>query len=477
MTVTQTTTDTGATPAAPAKPSIKPWIYWAISIVIPLLVYLAIPVGNGITEEARKFIAFTLWALLAWALSIMPVYVAGVALTLLYILSGTAAPATVFEPWTGMVVWLTLGGLTLSVIFEKTGLLARIAYWFIAASGGSYRGIIIGLALSGIVVGLLVPNMTGRVALYAALTYGIIRALDITANTKEAAGIMFGGFIAATASAWLYLSASENLQLINSYLITAGGGVSWIQFFIASFVPALVFGAVLTLATLFLFKGDLHIENGKEFFQGKYREMGKLAPREIKFLIVLVALVLAMVFTTIAPGWLFMTAVVICFLPGVNVATGDDLKHVNYMMVFFVAATMSIGSVAAAVGLPKLVTEALLPLLSGASNYSFILMLFGFGVVADLLMTPLAGITSFVPTLIELANSLGLSANGAAFGFVWGIEQLIFPYEWALFLILFSYDQFDMRKAILWCTTRLVIAFIVLAAILLPFWMLTGFVA
>lgn len=472
------TTETAPAPAfAPLPPTtVKHWVYWAISLVLPVALYLGLPTGGGLTEEARKFLALTLWALLAWAFDIMPVYISGVALTLAYILTGTATPAVVFEPWTGMVVWLTLGGLTLSVIFERTGLLLRIAYWFIAASGGSYRGVVIGLSLSGIVVGLLVPNMTGRVALYAALTYGIIRALDIKPNTKEAAGIMFGGFIAATASAWFYLSASENLQLINSYLINAGGGVTWLEFFLATFVPALIFMALLTLATVFMFKGDLAIENGREYFRGKYQAMGKLGSREIKFLVILTALVLAMIFTKIAPGWLFMTAVVLCFLPGVNVASGADLKGVNYMMVFFVAATMSIGSVAAAVGLPKLVTGAMLPMLTGADTYSFTLLIFGFGVVVNFLMTPLAGMTAFVPTLIELAQSLGLSPNAAAFGFVWGVEQIVLPYEWALFLILFSYDQFDIKKAALWSTARMILAFAVLAVAILPFWMLTGFV-
>lgn len=465
-------------PAPPAPPIVTtPWIAWAVSILVPVVVYLVLPADGVLSEEARRYIALTLWALLAWALNTMPIYVAGVALTLLYILTSTAAPEVVFEPWTGMVVWLTLGGLTLSVIFEKTGLLSRIAYWFIAQAGGSYRGIVIGLVLSGIPVGLLVPNMTGRVALYAALTFGIIQAVDVKPNSKVAAGIMFGGFTAATASAWFYLSASENLQLINSYLQDHGQAVSWTEFFLSNFLPALLFMAALTAVTLLLFPGELDSVNGKQYFRSKFREMGRLGVREIKFLVVLVLLVVAMVFSGIAPGWLFMAAVVVCFLPGIEVSTAEDLKNVNYMMVVFVAATMSIGSVAADVGLPEVVTEALLPMMSGTNNYTFVLLIFVFAVIANLLMTPLAGMATFVPSLIVLADSLGISTNAAAFGFVWGVEQLILPYEWALFLILFSFGMFDMKKAILWSAARMALAFIFLAAVLMPFWMLTGFVS
>ena len=84
------------------------------------------------------------------------------------------------------------------------------------------EGIVTGLVLSGIVIGLLVPNMTGRVALYCALCYGIYMALKIPNNSNTGAGIMFAGFVAAIAPSWLYLSASENLQLVNSYLKETG---------------------------------------------------------------------------------------------------------------------------------------------------------------------------------------------------------------------------------------------------------------
>lgn len=46
---------------------------------------------------------------------------------------------------------------------------------------------------------------------------------------------MFAGFVAAIAPAWLYLSASENLQLVNSYLKETGHAVSWMDYFISNF--------------------------------------------------------------------------------------------------------------------------------------------------------------------------------------------------------------------------------------------------
>ena len=114
-------------------------------------------------------------------------------------------------------------------------------------------------------------------------------------------------------------------------------------------------------------------------------------------------------------------------------------------MVFFVAATMAIGSMSNAVGVAGLVSELMMPILQNVGNFGLILFAWLTGVITDMMMTPLAGMAAFSPLFIDIAAKLGLSVVGTTFSFVWGVEQLFFPYEWALFLILFSYDVFDVN--------------------------------
>lgn len=454
----------------------KTIISWAIAIGIPVILYFAIPDVEAVSLEMRKFLVITAWAILTWAMNLMPVYISGLLLTMLGILWGVAPATVVLGPWTGAVVWLSLGGLTLSVIFEKCGLMERIAYFFIVKSGGSYKGIVTGIVLSGVIVAVLVPNMTGRVALYCALCYGIYTALKIPNNSNTGSGIMFAGFTAAIAPAWLYLSASENLQLVNSYLQEQGIGISWVQYFISNFPVMLLWTIVLLVATLFLFKQDAPID-GKDYFVQKQKELGPLTTKEIKFLIILAALLLAIVFSGIDAGWLFTLAVIACFIPGIDVADIKDMSKVNFPMVFFVAATMSIGNMSNEVGVAELVSELMLPILQNVGNFGLFVFSWLTGVVVDLMMTPLAGMAAFSPLFIEIADKLGLSLVGVTYSFVWGVEQLFFPYEWALFLILFSYNVFDMKKAIKWCTTRTILSLLFLVALIYPYWMLTGFLA
>ena len=200
-----------------------------------------------------------------------------------------------------------------------------------------------------------------------------------------------------------------------------------------------------------------------------------MSKKEIKFLVILILLVIAMVFSGIDAGWLFILAVIACFLPGVDVADIEDMKQVNFPMVFFVAATMAIGSMSNAVGVAGLVSELMMPILQNVGNFGLILFAWLTGVITDMMMTPLAGMAAFSPLFIDIAAKLGLSVVGTTFSFVWGVEQLFFPYEWALFLILFSYDVFDMKKAMKFCTVRTILSIIFLAVLIYPYWMMTGF--
>lgn len=453
---------------------IKFYLKWALVLVLPLIVYFIIPANSIFTVEMRMFIAITLGAVLLWAMNLMPVYISGLLLTMLFILLKVAPQDVVLAPWTGSVVWLTLGGLTISMIFEKSGLMERIASYFIAKVGGTYKGIVIGLVLSGIVVGLLVPNMTGRVALYSALSYGIYNTLNLKNNSNTAAGIMFAGFVAAIAPAWMYLSASENLQLINSYLRNSGNHVTWLEYFKSNGIIMLLWTLVLLTMILIFYKEDDKIEK-TDYFDKKVEEMGKMSTREKKFIWILILLVTSIIFVDIDAGWLFILAVIACFLPGIEIVTMDDIKSVNYSMVFFVAATMSIGSVSNSVGVVEAISELLIPLMSGIGDFGIMVFSWILGVIADLMMTPLAGMAAFVPVLIEVASELGLSPIGTSFAFTWGVEQLFFPYEWALFLILFGYNVFDMKKAIKFGTLRTILSFIFLIAIIIPVWIWTGF--
>ncbi|WP_343250257.1 SLC13 family permease [Diplocloster hominis] len=447
---------------------------WVISLGVPLLIFLLVPTTEVVTLQMKGFMAITLWAILVWVMDLIQVYIAGILLNLFYILFGIAGADVVFSPWTGSIIWLILGGLIIAVVFDKSGLMKRMAYFCIRKTGGSYKGIVIGMAVAGIIAALLVPNITGRVTIFCAISFGICKAMDLKPGTKTGIGIMFAGFNAGIGPRWVWMSGDDNIMIIAQHLKNAGIEVTWMQHLISNALPALLWLVVSTGLILILFKQDVQFSS-KDHLEKEAKSLGTMQLREKKMLVIIALVLLGMLFTKIDPGWLFMLGAAACFLPGIHISPIEDLQATNFPIIIFTASCMAIGSVSNAVGFSSMIGDMTLPLLGGANNFGMILVAYAFGVIFNMFMTPMAATAALVPSIIEIAGKLGLSAVGASYGFVWGVQQLFFPYEWVLFLILFSYGMFDNKTTLKWGSIRFVLATVFLCIIIIPFWMLTGF--
>ena len=82
------------TAAASLGGNTKLLIQWLIAIGVPVLIYFGIPQTAAVSLEMRKFFTITIWAILTWAMNLMPGYVAGLLLTMLGIL-WNVAPSSV----------------------------------------------------------------------------------------------------------------------------------------------------------------------------------------------------------------------------------------------------------------------------------------------------------------------------------------------------------------------------------------------
>ncbi len=448
---------------------------WLIVIGVPTLVFLLIPQNDTITYEIRMYVAITAFTILAWIFNVLPPVITGLVMSLLYIFLKVSGGGTVFSSWTNQIVWLCVGGVIIALAFEKTGLMKRIAYYIIYKTGCSYRGIITGLIGSGIILAFILPNITARVTMYAALAFGICKALDIKANTKTGTGIMMAGFLGAIASRAMVLSGWDNLVM--SYgLIEGFTPPSYIRFLLCNIVPTLIWCALMCVMVLVLFKQDVAFE-GKEYFSKEVANAKKMSETEWKFLAILVAVVLFLFFSDFAIGWLFLAAACLCFFPGINILKNEDIKEINFSIIIFIASAMTIGNVASELDLGTLVGNVFVSMLQNMeiSNLVMMMIVWLFGVVMNLLMTPVAALSAFSVPIASVASQLGLSVTGVLYSFIWGVEQFIFPYEWALFLIVFGYGMFSNKDTLKFGLVRMILSFLFMVTIIVPVWSLVGF--
>lgn len=449
-------------------------IKWLVTILIPVILLFAIPITEAITQPIKMFIVVTMFGILAWMFELLPAFVTGLVMTILYILTNASDGTTAFMSWTNQIVWLCMSGLLVGAAFERTGLMRRISFSIIKLTGCSYKGVITGLFLSGIPMCILLPNLSARVTLYAFLAVGICQALELKPCSKAAAGIMLAGANAALAARYIIPASNDDSFLA----MTVTNNVMPMKDYIMRISPlSLVMTALMLFLVLKLFKPEQEI-NSSEYINGELEKMGKLQGKELKFL-ALTLIVVVLMFTNKVPlAWLFVLLACICFFPGIDILEADDMKKVNFPMIIFVATALTIGNVAGALGIGGLVAQAFQNLVAGKalSPFVFYPVMWLFGVLFNFVMTPVAATAAFSVPLASLAPAVGMNVHATLFSFTMGVEQLIFTYEWAPILFIFSFGMFTSRQFMKYGAVRMAISLVFLLVIVLPYWMIVGMI-
>lgn len=83
---------------------------------------------------------------------------------------------------------------------------------------------------------------------------------------------------------------------------------------------------------------------------------------------------------------------------------------------------MSIGTVASRVGAGAFLTNAIPPSLQSAGFWSFLAIVYVFGVLVNFLLTPLAAMSAISPVLSQISLDLGVSPMSTTFSFSIGLD-------------------------------------------------------
>ena len=459
-------------PDAIRKTNPKTLIMWICVIAAPIIVML-IPTQGVFTPQLRTFSAITLTAILLFAFNILPNFVVAVALPVSYMLLNVAEPNIAFAAWFSNIPWMFMGGFLLANVLERIGLLNRVAFWSIIKTGGTYSGILWGLALAGIILNLIAPGKA--YVPMAALSFGICKALNFE-KSRESAGIMMGGFFASWfPTFFLYNPTFAIMPSLGKEV--APVQITWLQYFINN-IPFVLWLAVCIFMVIKLCKPKKQIDI-KDYAIQEYSKLGKVSLEEKKSIIV-VSLLFIFMFTSdlhgIDVGWGFALIPLLFFIPGINVGKPVDISKINFTMAIFTTACLSIGHVANSLGIGQIIANAVLPLLQGKSVFFVIGAVWLVCVVAKIFLTPLATYATLTVPLTQIALSLGISPLVIYYTMNLSTTEILFPYQWALVLIFMGYNLTSGKDFTRIWGTKMVLSFVFVLAIAVPYWMLIGLI-
>jgi solute carrier family 13 (sodium-dependent dicarboxylate transporter), member 2/3/5 len=424
---------------------------------LKLIPTLAIPIAFWflplqLNPRAQHAIAIALFMIFGWAAEVMDHGLTGLIGCYLFWALGVVRFDVAFSGFADDTPWFLMGAILFGTMAAKSGLARRLAYMVSIRVGATYSRLLLALILSDFLLTFLVPSGMARITIMAAIAIGLIEefGLGIGSNVGR------GTFLIITYTATVF----DKSIIAGAAAITGRGimesighaNVLWSRWLLAYLPSDIVTILVAWRLTLWLYPPETaSLPGGIEFLQSELRKAGRWSPMEKKTLalaLAAIALWATDFLHHLSPSMIGLGIGLLSVLPLVGVLQIDDLKRINFLQLFFVAAAVSMGKVLSATKgldvLTNIVFGWMQPLLS--HNFLSILALYWGGFVYHIfLASEISMLGTSMPLLMNFASAHGLSTLKLGMIWVFASGGKIFVYQSGVLIIGYSYGYFRAK--------------------------------
>lgn len=449
-----------------------------VCVIVPLLFWLS---PLPIDAAAKHALAITLFMVLAWITEVIDHAIAGLIGCFLFWALGIVHFDVAFSGFANDTTWFLFGATLMGAMASKSGLAKRLAYQVMLFIGTTYPRILLGLIVTDFLLTLIVPSGIARIVIMAAVALGLVEALKFPVGSNGGCGI----FLIITYTAALF----DKMIIAGASSITARGliervgevDVQWSQWFIA-FLPCHILTVLAAWwLTLWLFPPEkTELAGGKTYLQEELRKLGPLSMSELKVAILLgVATLLWMTdfLHHISSAKIGLGVGLAALLPFLGILRAEDLKKVNLLPVFFVAAALGMAKVLSVTKSLDLLTNAafywISPLMTGDFTSTIVLYWSAF-VYHILLSSDIAMLATSMPLLMTFAKTHGLGPLSLGMVWVFGSAGKIFVYQSAVLIVGYSFGYFKPRDLLRLGILLTLVEFVAILLIVPFYWPLIG---
>lgn len=446
-------------------------IQWAVSILLPLSMFL-LPIPTSL----KLFFAITLWGIFTVAFNTMHQLVPSLLMPALYVLTGLADASVVYGPWASTTISLAISSLIMANCLAECGLLKRVAYWMLQKCGGKFTRVCWSIFFVATVLSIVT---FGNIAfVIAALVASLIRVLGIE-KTNEGHALMLGTMYACFTTLW-YVYNPTSVPIVAAASAPALGeiiNVTWLDFAYANW-PIIIFSILLEWIFLKMYRVSKSTINlDPNYFKEQLAKMGKMTKRE-KWGVVLLAIIVIYILTSpihkLDTSFGFILFAIFALFPGIEVAKPESLKNVDWSIAFFIAAFLAIGAVATVLNINSYFVEfagSVVNQLGTGSTMGFIMLL---GTLANLLLTPIAILTTLGAPMAQLAVTFGFDPMASFFTLIFTEWLIVLPYESFPTLIWFAFGVMTMKDFFKASIVRILTFFAFFFLAIMPWWHFIG---
>ncbi|HEY7334592.1 MAG TPA: SLC13 family permease [Bryobacteraceae bacterium] len=427
----------------------RPPLKAAVAIAVPVVFwFLPLNLDSG----AHHAIAISLFMILAWATEIMDHGITGLLGCYLFWALGVVRFDVAFSGFADDTPWFLLGAILMGIMADKSGLARRLAYAVTARVGAGYSRLLLALILSDFLLTFLVPSGMARVTIMAAVAVGWIQAFGLGVGSNIGRGMFL--ILTYTAGVFDKTIIAGAASITGRGIIESVGHaqVLWSRWLLAYLPSDIATILVAWRVTLWLYPPEnASLPGGAEFLRAELRKSGPWSAMEKKALglmLLAVALWSTDFLHHISSATIGLGIGLAAVLPFMGILGAEDVKKVNFLQLFFVAAAVGMGKVLSATKglevLTKIVFAWLEPLLS--HTHLSILALYWTGFVYHIfLANEISMLGTSTPLLMQFALSHDL--NPLKLGMLWVFASggKIFVYQSGVLVIGYAYGYFRAK--------------------------------
>jgi len=441
--------ETQAPPARGLSPASRNLLKLIPTLAVPIALWF-LPLQ--LNPKAQHAIAITVFMILAWATELMDHGLTGLIGCYLFWALGVARFDVAFSGFADDTPWFLMGAILFGTMAAKSGLARRLAYMVTIRVGTSYSRLLLALILSDFLLTFLVPSGMARVTIMAAVAIGLIEAFGLGVGSNVGRGM----FLILTYTAGVF----DKSIIAGAAAITGRGiienightEVLWSRWLLAYLPSDIVTILVAWRLTLWMFPPEnASLPGGIQFLKEELRKAGPWTKVEKKVLALMLA---AIAFWAtdflhhISPSMIGLGIGLLAVLPMMHILEIEDLRKLNFLQIFFVAAAVSMGKVLSATKgldvLTNVVFSWLQPLLSHKVLSIFVLYWTGF-VYHIFLASEISMLGTSTPLLMQFASTHGLSTLKLGMIWVFSCGGKIFVYQSAVLIIGYAYGYFRSK--------------------------------
>jgi anion transporter len=439
-----------AHPAARASPfATATWWKAVFVLAVPSALWF---LPFNLEARAQHAIAISVFMILAWATEILDHGLTGLIGCYLFWALRIVKFDVAFSGFADDTPWFLLGAILFGTMAAKSGLAKRLAYLVTIRVGTSYSRLLLALILTDFLMTFLVPSGMARVTIMATVALGLMGAFGLGPGSNVGRGM----FLILTYTAGVFdKSIIAGAAAITGRGIIEGVGhaeVLWSQWLVAYLPSDIVTILVAWRLTLWLYPPEVaSLPGGIQHLKDELRKAGLWSPMEKKSLALML---LAITFWAtdflhhIPSSMIGLGIGLVGALPALGVLAIEDVKKLNFLQLFFVAAAVSMGKVLSATNGLQVLTnivfswlEPLLdkPLLSTLGLYwtGFVYHLF--------LANEISMLGTSTPLLMQFAATHGLSPLKLGMLWVFSSGGKIFVYQSGVLVIGYAYGYFRAK--------------------------------